>query len=356
MEKILIIEDDQDLREEVLEILIAEGFHALQASTGDEGINMSFGSVPDLILCDISMYPVNGFEVLTRIKEKPETSMIPFIFITGLFEPRYFRKGMEMGADDYLLKPFRRKELLKTIDVRLKKRDMIYKKTDQLKRNILMSIPHEMRTPLHAILGLSEFIKTEAWTQTTDDISELASLIYESGNALHQIINKYLLFVDIEIHGHAVPFSFLQDTADFIGKIALETAKKYGRVNDVELGLAPCCISINTEWFRFAMTELTDNAFKFSEPGTKVIIRSGSASEGIEFSIQDAGRGISQENLRMIDAFMQFERPRYAQQGIGLGLFLSGKIIGLSNGSFNVTSQPGKGTTVSFRLPEVNSL
>ena len=121
MKNILIIEDSNDIRENTSEVLVLSGYNVLQAADGSEGIQIANREKPDLILCDIMMPELDGYGVLTALSKNPETASIPFVFLTARAEREDFRKGMEMGADDYLTKPFNDIELLSAIESRLNK-------------------------------------------------------------------------------------------------------------------------------------------------------------------------------------------------------------------------------------------
>ena len=121
--KVLIIEDNNDIRENVIEILELAGYSVSSASNGKEGVEQAFKDTPDIILCDIMMPELDGYGVLYLLSKRPETIAIPFIFLTAKAEHFDRRKGMEMGADDYLTKPFDDMELLNAIESRLKKKE-----------------------------------------------------------------------------------------------------------------------------------------------------------------------------------------------------------------------------------------
>jgi CRP-like cAMP-binding protein/CheY-like chemotaxis protein len=122
-EKVLIIEDNDDIRENVIEILELAGYTVASASNGKAGVELAFADTPDIILCDIMMPELDGYGVLYMLSKRPETIAIPFIFLTAKAEHFDRRKGMEMGADDYLTKPFDDMELLAAIESRLKKKE-----------------------------------------------------------------------------------------------------------------------------------------------------------------------------------------------------------------------------------------
>ena len=121
-QKILIIEDNNDIRENVVEILGLAGYTVFEADNGKTGIELAVNNLPDVILCDIMMPELDGYGVLFMLNKNPETAAIPFIFLTAKAERIDQRKGMEMGADDYLTKPFDDIELLNAIESRLRKK------------------------------------------------------------------------------------------------------------------------------------------------------------------------------------------------------------------------------------------
>jgi CRP-like cAMP-binding protein/DNA-binding NarL/FixJ family response regulator len=127
MKKILLIEDNNELRENTAEILEMAGYKVITSRNGKEGVASALSEKPDLIVCDIMMPELDGYGVLHMLAKNPETSAIPFIFLTAKTERGDFRKGMEMGADDYLTKPFDDTELLNAIEIRLRKLEMLQK-------------------------------------------------------------------------------------------------------------------------------------------------------------------------------------------------------------------------------------
>lgn len=122
MDKILVIEDNFEMRDNISEILQLADYEVHTAENGMKGVEMAIKELPDIILCDIMMNELDGYGVLFMLNKHPATSTIPFIFITAKTQKEDLRKGMEMGADDYLMKPFNDVELLNAIETRLKKR------------------------------------------------------------------------------------------------------------------------------------------------------------------------------------------------------------------------------------------
>ncbi|WP_423127267.1 hybrid sensor histidine kinase/response regulator [Gaoshiqia sp. Z1-71] len=356
---ILIIEDKQELREEISETLKFEGYQVMETSSGAEGIRLAAQLLPDVILCDIMMPEPDGFVVLSQLKENLKTAMIPFIYITALSDRADIRKGMELGADDYLIKPFSREELLNSIFTQIakfNKFEMISTELlNQVKANIIKSIPHEFRTSLNIILGMSGMIRSNADSLTTDEIAELGDSIYESCQNLSSIVTKYLIFVELELSDTKRSTKVVDNIGELTEKTANRISAAYSRQHDLVLNPTVCKLQINPELFQFVLDELIDNAFKFSSAGTDVNIDTINYKNQVEFIIQDHGRGISEDQINSISAFMQFDRKIFEQQGIGLGLYLSKRIIEQYGGSFSIKSAPNTGTTICFLLPGVTN-
>ena len=132
MEHLLVVEDDQDIRESLQDILELVGYQVSTANNGKEAFDFIINDSPDLVLCDIDMPVLDGFELLAAINEHLKDKIIPpFIFLTAKVEKQDIRQGMNLGADDYILKPFDHNELLKIIKMRLDKRRKLLQKGDK---------------------------------------------------------------------------------------------------------------------------------------------------------------------------------------------------------------------------------
>lgn len=136
MRRILIIDDFTDIRENIAEILTLAGFETFTAENGKKGVELALQHMPDLIICDIMMPELDGYGVLHLLKRNPETEHIPFIFLTAKAERTDFRKGMEMGADDYITKPFDDIELLNAVEIRFRKQKVLQEKYSQDEKGV----------------------------------------------------------------------------------------------------------------------------------------------------------------------------------------------------------------------------
>jgi len=361
--RILIIEDDEALRENLRDILSAEGYEVLTADDGQEGVKLARSRLPDLILCDILMPQMDGYSVLRELQKDPVASLIPFIYISAKVTPEDLRKGMGLGADDYLAKPFTADQLLEAVEARLEKRRRMEARYAQRIRAFraavaVTTLPHEFQTPLAGIVGFSEMLAENAGKLSPEEIRAMAQEIRQCAKRLEDLVDRILVYN--ETVALAEDPEFLRalkreqcaSAGSVVEKIAREKAAAYGRQEDLRLETEDCPSALSERYLRLLAGELTDNAFKFSSPGSPVTVSFRRLEDGgALLRIQDRGRGMSPADLREIGEFVQFQRDRFEQQGAGLGLTLARGIVRLYSGEWRVESEPGRGTTAAVRLP-----
>jgi CheY-like chemotaxis protein len=201
--RILVIEDEKGIRENLRDMLEAEGFAVDEADCGAEGIRQALATSPDLVVCDVMMPGKDGFEVLADLRGRDSTSHLPFLFLTARADRGSLRKGMELGAEDYLTKPFTRTELLAAVRTRLDRAESLastYRRQLGTLRNTLSrALPHELLTPLNGILGLSGILVTEYETVRRGDMLDIAKGISDSGEALHRLVRRFLCYAEMEM-------------------------------------------------------------------------------------------------------------------------------------------------------------
>ncbi|HEY9622139.1 MAG TPA: response regulator [Crinalium sp.] len=359
MTTILVIEDDWILQESIQSLLEGEGFDTLGAKDGRMGIDLAVDRVPDLILCDIQMPDVDGYEVLTTLQKHEATATIPFIFLTAKDNKDDLRQGMSLGADDYLTKPFDPDELLNAIASRLEKRSLYQSKTqkqlDELRNHIVQFLPHEFRTPLTGILTSVELLRLDPSDQ--ESVLETANNIQGFAERLYRLVRNYLLYVKLEtaLHDPQQRESFTSSHTNNLNFLIKDTAthiaKQAQRETDLYLDLQTATVAMAETNFLKVIEELTDNAFKFSNRGTPVQIKSVADEGGFTVAIANQGRGMTPEQIEQIGAYMQFERDMYEQQGAGLGLVIAKRLLELHDGTLTIESTPEQTTTVAAVFP-----
>lgn len=358
--KILVIEDDGSIRDNLLELLDAEDYTTRGAENGLTGLRVAGEFKPDLIICDIMMPDLDGYGVFDRLQADLATALIPFIFLTAKADRADQRRGMDMGADDYVTKPFSRQDILQAIERRLAKRSQIDQqieiKRKALVDSIALALPHELRTPLSGIKTGASVIVDTADSMTLLDVKNVASIIYQSTERLEHLIVNYLTYAELEIVlNDAARLQLLRTRTCgsarlVIGQVARTAAERAKRQDDLKLDLADSPVRIHEQYLAKLVEELVDNAFKFSSAGQPVELASQVIDNRFVFTLTDHGRGMTPEQIADIGAYMQFERKMHEQQGSGLGLTIARRLVEVYNGELAVESVYGSHTIIQVEL------
>jgi two-component system, sensor histidine kinase and response regulator len=354
--KILVVEDDTELRETIAELLKSVGYDPVSMPDGLYAVRFLENEIPDLIISDIMMPNVDGYQLLEYIQKMASLSNIPFIFISGRADYSDIREGMIKGADDYIKKPFRALELIQSIDTQLKKKEKLDNKFEQICGNISAYIPHELTTPIVAILGYPDLIIENIKSLSEDEIVFMLSQIKFSGQRLHKTIGKFIKYADIQCRSirSNINGSGAAGNSHVLAAINLareRISETSDRLADLILEVTDAELSVEYEDLEFLVEELLTNAIKFSKKGSKIILKGKPDSEMYKLEVTDHGRGMTQEQIREIVPFIQHERMIYEQQGSGLGLVTVKKIAEYYGGMLKISSLTGNYTTLDILLP-----
>lgn len=361
MKKILVVEDDVSVRDSIEQILDAENYEVILAENGRIGIEKAVENLPDLIICDVMMPEVDGYGVITELRKNNLTDSIPFIFLTAKSEKTDVRTGMNLGADDYLNKPFTIAELLTAIETRLTKNEAREQKSEsrleELRYNISMALPHELNTPLTGIIGYTEMIQDYADEMDKKEILEFVGYIHDAAIRQKKLVDRILLYSHLQLlNSNKTEFNKLKDKTtpfnqNYLSSLLNDKIATANRPIYLKLEIEDRELAMHPDYLEIIIAELADNCIKFTGDDTQIKITGKTEENSYELVFTDNGRGISNEQIGKIGAFMQFDRKKFEQQGAGLGLILVLQITKLFNGSFNVNSQPGTGTTVKIDIP-----
>ncbi len=361
MKKVLVVDDTEDIRMIIAETLNLYGFSTLSAGDGNSAIQIAEKQLPDLIICDVNMPNIDGYGTLTAIRQNAATATIPFIFLTGITDKLNMRRGMELGADDYLTKPFTHKELLAAVNTRLEKQAEIKrqseKKLDELRGNITLALPHELRTPLNGIMGLAQLMIEDYATLPPEEVLESARYIHQSAMRLHRLIENFLVYSQVELMASESKKIDINHTGEpllsheIIPEVARSVAGRYNRESDLVLQTVPFSLLLPEQNLKKIVEELVDNACKFSPPSTPVGVTSSVVNATFTIRITNEGRGMTAEQIANVGPHMQFDRKVFEQQGAGLGLIITKRLVELQGGRVLVESVPGQQTTVQVSFP-----
>lgn len=361
MKTILVIEDEQAIRESLCDLLEFEGFSVLDAELGKEGVQLAEARLPDLILCDVHMPDMDGYHVLSHLRQSPHARTIPFIFLTAKGARADQRYGMNLGADDYLVKPCTSEEILAAIASRIDRQDTLRHQSQHqlntLRNNIALSLPHELHTPLNNILLFAEILMSEYESIDRKEILEISEGIHTSATRLHRLIQNFLFYAQLEIAANdpAKRASLCSGQTALphivITEVATRLARQAGREADLVLRLEDAAIRMSDLHLQKVVEELIGNALKFSNVGHQVCVSSTLSLGGFVIRIVDHGRGMTPEQIASLGAYMQFDRRFYEQQGAGLGLIIAKRMLELHDGSLTIESIVGKQTCIKAIVP-----
>lgn len=359
---ILVVDDTEDNLDLLEFALKRKPVEMIRANSGMECLSLARERQPDVILLDIQMPEMDGFETLRRLRDNPATAKIPVIFLTAQRkEPESIEKGLLMGVDEYLTKPIDTDELLvrtKTL-VRIKRMEAELERT---KADFMAMLVHDLRSPLAGIKDVIEFfreLEKSGGTLTPDHFTLLAAS-QESAERMLQLINNLLDLSKFEagkITLNKEPLSVRRVVEKAAKQMEFQfRQRKITLRTDVAEDLPD--VTADASKISQVLMNLLSNALKFSGSGGTVTIsvsptKGGAGGhDGVAVAITDTGMGIPQEEIPGI--FQRYKQAssarRVRQKGTGLGLAICKLIVEAHGGQIGVTSEPGK-TTFRFTLP-----
>jgi two-component system, sensor histidine kinase and response regulator len=365
--KVLVVEDDIHLLEGIRDILELDGYNVLTAENGNHGLEVlhNQSTPPDLIVSDIMMPKMDGIQFLKEVRKENRWLEIPFIFLTAKGEKSDYQKGMRLGVDDYVVKPYDPGDLLIKIESRLERLRAVRNAHSEvmkgLKRQILTILNHEFRTPLTFVVAYADMLNEPDVTQK--DILTYLKGVSDGAERLRNLIENFILLVEVETDDIQNTYNWRKRQVESINEVftaACERVKLFeenkARTIDVQVEANIPAFEGDPEYLTTAITQLLHNAIKFypaEKTGTNAIVLSAKMKDGnLVLSVQDQGRGIPKLELDNIwDSFYQIDRARNEDQGGGSGLTIVRGIAALHGGEVNVTSEPDAGSTFEIILP-----
>jgi two-component system, sensor histidine kinase and response regulator len=361
--KILIVDDEPDLLDITASYLEMEGYTALTALNGPAALEILKTTTPDMIISDITMPGMSGFDLFEKVRANSSFQNTPFVFLSGHTDLEHVMMGKEIGSDDYLMKPFEPEMLISTIKGKLKRRQQISEsmthQIEQLKNQLLHLISHEMRTPLTSILGATELLANGRETLSPDDFKGFLEMLKAGTKRLNNMVEDFLLVVRIESGEVAKEIDFRESSIApraVVDRVLMtfEETRKYKniglalKVQNESVHL--CAQQLQIEYI---LSRLIDNAFKFSPTGSTITIATRADSEGFTFSITDSGMGIPKSKQGgLFGKFYQVNRESQEQQGAGLGLYVAKKLAEFNKFEIWCESEEGKGATFYLTIPK----
>ena len=350
MVKILFIDDEKHLRLNVSEILTLEGYDVITANDGLEGLAKAINTEPDLILCDLMMPNLDGYSVLSELK-KTDLNEIPFIFLTAKSDHSDTRKGMELGADDYITKPFTREELVNSIktrlDKRIKSKRLLKSKIEEDRLNLVNHFNGaDIRTSLNIILGMSSVLYNSNDNNLGEDSNKMLTYIINSGWNIVRFMNNFYYNEILNKDEITPEFKSIQayKAKSSIEVIAKKLTLEYARSKDLTLSIEDVEVPIDEQLFNYITEELLYNAFKFTQKGNPVLVKAYEKENLFFLEVNDFGVGFS-ATADQIQPFKKFSSKSDAPCS-GLGLSNVKRITEKMGGTFKLDTKPNEGSSI----------
>ncbi len=359
--RILLADDDETERDKLESVLQAQDYVVKTSRNGKLALFDAIEFHPHLIIINTSLPKLDGFKVIEHIRSNPLLQNIPVIAYT--VQKGIERKAMDLGADDILFKPFTEKEFLRSVKTRLlryqKQGSSGGQKAHEVDTEVFASYYHEFNTLLHGILGGTNLLINANGKYSQQQTQELLFSVLKSGLRLNHSLSNLLLLEEIrraDLNPQLITMftNGLSEkgwTNKITGELRHMANEMYKRGDDLEIHLTDIAIRIKIEYLLRIFIEITDNALKFSKPGQKITVSGVADDENYVIEIRDNGKGFPLSNLDAVAPYKQLSSKRYDHSGLGIGLYLTKRLVQFNFGEISVNSNSDEGSLFTVSLP-----
>lgn len=365
---ILLVDDIIDNLDMLTDMLENQGHKVQIALSGQEALDKIKAQKPDIVLLDIQMPGMDGYEVCRQVKANPETEDIPVIFLSALSDTKDIIKGFDAGGVDYVSKPFKFREVMARVESQLKvsrQRNEIeslrerdkqqFESLAKIKNNFLYGTAHDLKNPLTGLLLYTQMLRATP-PDNKQELEEVANGIELSARKMQSLITDILDLAQMQV-GDQMNFVTLplQPILENVIKNFTILAKE----KDITLALNTpndnkISYAIDSSYFERMLDNLISNAIKYTPNGGTVTISLADCEEKYELRIVDTGLGIPEDDIpKLFEAFYRVKKQSHRQEsGTGLGLSMVAAIVDDHKGSIHVESEEGVGSTFIITLPK----
>ena len=360
--KILIIDDEEIVRDSCIQILAKSNYEIVTAQNGAEGLELLQEFQPDLALVDLKMPGLSGYEVLEQIRSYDPT--IVTIVITGFATVDSAVESMKKGTFDFLPKPFKPDELRLITRRGLERRKLILetialrKEKELLREHFAAIVSHELKSPLGAVQQNLFVLADDLASKLTEKQKEKISRLQNRIGDLVTLINTWLRVISVDIS--KIREDFKPISLNTVIAKAVESIESHAIRKDIEikptLSASLPQVSGNEGTLVEAVTNVLNNAVKYSRVGGKIDITTAEENGSIIITVTDNGVGIAEEDLpHIFDDFYSGKSRPEGERSSGVGLAITKRIIEAHDGTISVESTLGKGSAFSIQLPTLEN-
>jgi two-component system sensor histidine kinase/response regulator len=360
---ILLVEDDLALLNGMCDTLEMVGYRTVSATNGQEALTALAEVRPDLIISDIMMPEMDGYDFHQAVSSDSEMATIPFIFLTAKSDQADVRKGLRDGVDAYLIKPFDLEDLLIHVENKLRRFAVIRQEAlaqlDELQQQIITMFSHELRTPLTYIQGYTDLLAGQPEAFSRDEITTFLQGIQVGSSRLNRLVENLLALVQLDTGVFRQEFEHFA-VRDDVGRLVrlaanhlAPTAANKGIAIDVKVDDHLSPVRLVSTHINQVISNLVDNAIKFSQrPDSRVLVRVYQNEERLLVDVIDEGIGIGPHDARdVFQRFRQVNRAKHEQAGLGVGLAIARGLMQIHGGDIELTSKLGEGSRFTAWFP-----
>lgn len=361
----ILVVDDVVSNVLLLRVLLTnEKFKVITAGNGREALSQAVGAHPDLILLDVMMPEINGFEVAEKLKADPETQNIPIIFLTALNTTADIVKGFKVGANDFISKPFNKEELVIRVNHQISliaAKRIILRQTEELRKTIMgrdklySVIAHDLRSPMGSIkMVLNMLILSLPEEQIGPEMFQMLSMANQSTEDVFALLDNLLKWTKSQIGKLNVvyqDFDIVETIASVIEIFNLVAGVKNIKVNFSMTEKVE--VHADIDMMKTIMRNLLSNAIKFSYNDSEILVKVVIEGDMVVVGVTDSGKGMSEEDQKkLLNAETHFSKyGTNNEEGSGLGLLLCLDFAMKNGGRLWFESEEGKGSTFFFSVP-----
>ena len=345
----ILIVDDHPANVEILKKIFGGSYELAAAECGDEALVKAHDFRPDIILLDVMMPGMDGYETCRHLRATPDLAHTKILMVSAKTRLEERLQGYEAGADDYIIKPFDPHELRAKVNVYAQLKSL--QEVDRLKSNILSLLNHELRTPLTGVLGPLQLLMRKRDLSPLKQ-QEFLETAYRSVNNLNELIEKAMLLAELkaglrDLQLISSPFEdIVRQSVDDVTPQALE------REIDIQLDMTDAsAIHADRALLGRVVVTLLENAIRFSPASAAISVGVNKADAHVYLTVKDCGQGIDPAMLPTLFEGLVTTNSLHHRDGQGLNLAIASQIMRGHGGRIDVESQLGTGSVFTLRLP-----
>ncbi len=363
---VLVVDDNPLIVNVIRSLLLSQDVQVVTAGNGEEALETLQKRPVDVIVCDVMMPKMDGYQLHHRVRSCPEFTHIPFVFLTALDQQPEINRGLETGADDYVTKPFAPEDLIAIVKGKLARADNIRDSTEQrhdmFRKRVIHTLSHEFRTPLVAIntgteMLLEQLVKPHANLDVTR-IQHLLEAIQRGGQRLERLVGDFMSLQQIEagVAQRLFDTKASAHTLSSVIDVAVESMRAELEREQFTFMLENLCDNVKVVLYEPQILDILrrmfSNAIKFRSNRREVELRCYPQEKEAVIELRDRGIGFDPVKMReAVEAFGQLNREKLEQQGGGLGLAIACRYAAINKCRLEFEAREGGGAVVRLVLP-----